>query len=71
MNFVPAGYPVMALSLAVAIGVLAAAVWRRNWMLWLLGFGLLVLSSVVAWTYRVPRSAGPPTASISGEALSA
>lgn len=54
----------MALSLVVAIGVLAAAVWRRSWFLWLLGFVLLVASSGIAWLYRVPRSEAAPTALI-------
>jgi hypothetical protein len=62
MNFLPDGYPVMALSLAIAIAVLTASVWRRSWFLWLLGFALLVVSSGVAWSYRLPRRAGPPTA---------
>jgi hypothetical protein len=62
MNFEPGGYPIMALSLAIAIGVLAASVWRRSWFLWLLGFVLLVMATGAAWIYRVPRSAGAPTA---------
>lgn len=62
MNFVPGGYPIMALSLAIAIGMLAASVWRRSWFLWLLGVVLLVTTAGVAWMYRVPRSVGAPTA---------
>jgi hypothetical protein len=44
----------MALSCAVAIGVLASSVYRRSWSFWLLGFALLVVAAIVAWYFRAP-----------------
>jgi cytochrome c-type biogenesis protein CcmH/NrfF len=68
MSFLSRGYPAMAISLTVAVSVLAASVWRRNWMLWLLGFALLVLAAAVAWAYRTPRAENVPTAQVMREA---
>ncbi len=58
MNFARDGYAWMALSGSIAVAVLATAVWRRSWSMWLLGFALLVLAAWVAWTFRTPA---PPT----------
>ncbi len=41
----------------LAIGALAASVWRRSWSLWLLAFALLVLAAGVAWMFRAPTGA--------------
>ncbi len=54
MNFARDGYAWMALSGSIAVAVLATAVWRRSWSIWLLGFALLVLAAWVAWTFRTP-----------------
>ena len=56
MNFARDGYPWMALSGSIAVAVLATAVWRRSWSMWLLGFVLLVLAACVAWMFRAPAS---------------
>ena len=56
MNFSRDGYPWMALSGSIAVAVLATAVWRRSWSMWLLGFALLVLAACVAWMFRAPAS---------------
>ncbi len=60
MTFLRSGYPMMALTGASAVVVLAVSVWRRNWSLWLLGFALFALAIVVAFSYRVPVSATVP-----------
>jgi len=54
MSFLRAGYPVMALSGASALVVLALSVWRRNWGLWILGFSLFALAVCVAFAFRGP-----------------
>jgi hypothetical protein len=54
MTFLRFGYPVMALTGACAVVVLAVSVWRRNWSLWLLGFALFALAIGVAFASRVP-----------------
>ncbi|MDZ7630388.1 MAG: hypothetical protein U5K74_03235 [Gemmatimonadaceae bacterium] len=54
MSFAREGYPLMGASSLIAIGVLAASVWRRKWSLWLLGFLLLLVSASIAWSYRAP-----------------
>jgi hypothetical protein len=54
MSFAREGYPMMAASSATAVLVLATAVWRRTWSLWLLGFVLLVVAVWVAWRFRQP-----------------
>lgn len=54
MTFARDGYPWMALSGSIAVAVLATAVWRRSWSMWLLGFVLLVLAACVAWIFRTP-----------------
>ncbi|MCU0626565.1 MAG: phosphatidylserine decarboxylase family protein [Gemmatimonadaceae bacterium] len=59
MSFAREGYPFMALSAALAAAVLGAAVWRRSWALWLLGFLLLVVALWVAWFFRDPERSGP------------
>lgn len=59
MSFAREGYPFMAMSSALAVAVLAAAVWRRSWSLWLLGFLLLVIAAWVAWFFRDPEREGP------------
>ncbi len=59
MNFAREGYPFMALSASIAVAVLAVAVWRRSWSLWLLGFLLLVIALWVAWFFRDPERDGP------------
>ena len=63
MNFARDGYPWMALSAAVAATVLATAVWRRSWSMWLLGFALLLLATWVAWIFRMPAPRTLHTAS--------
>jgi hypothetical protein len=65
MSFVRDGYPVMAFSGAVAIVALAASVWRRSWFLWLLGFGLLLVATGVAWSFRTPRGPAPSVPAVS------
>lgn len=62
MSLARDGYPVMGLSLALAIGVIAASVWRRSWFLWLLGCVLLVIALGVAWYFRAPHASSPGTA---------
>ncbi len=57
MTFAPAGYPAMALAGTAAVSMLATAVWRRSWLLWLAGMALLIVAAIVAWSFR-----GPPTA---------
>jgi hypothetical protein len=57
MTFLRSGYPMMALTGASAVVVLAVSVWRRNWSLWLLGFALFALAIVVAFASRAPVSA--------------
>ncbi len=52
MTFARDGYPFMALSAAVAVTVIALAVWRRSWSLWVLGFALLLLAASVAWYFN-------------------
>jgi len=52
MSFLPAGYSVMAVSGASALVVLALAVWRRNWGLWLIGIALFALAVCVAFAFR-------------------
>ena len=59
MNVAREGYPFMALSASIAVAVLAVAVWRRSWSLWLLGFLLLVIALWVAWFFRDPERDGP------------
>lgn len=59
MSVLREGYPAVAATAALAVGVIAAAVWRRSWMLWLAGFLLLVLAVSVAWTYRAPAASSP------------
>jgi len=54
MSFLRAGYPVMALSGASALIVLAVSVWRRHWGLWLFGFALFALAVCVAFAFRAP-----------------
>jgi len=56
MSFLRAGYPVMAVSGASALIVLALAVWRRNWGLWLVGFALFALAVCVAFAFRAAAS---------------
>jgi len=56
MTFLRSGYPVMALTGAAAIIVLAVSVWRRSWSLWLLGFALFALAIGVAFSFRVPAT---------------
>jgi phosphatidylserine decarboxylase len=58
MTFAREGYPFMALSGALAIAVIAAAVWRRSWVLWLVGVLLLVIALWVAWFFRDPERTG-------------
>lgn len=62
MNFAREGYPIMAISGAIAVAVLAVSVWRRSWSLWLLGFLLLVIAAWVAWFFRDPERDGPRSA---------
>lgn len=57
MSFLREGYPAMGASGLLAIGALAASVWRRSWSLWLLAFALLVLAAGVAWMFRAPTGA--------------
>jgi hypothetical protein len=64
MNFVRDGYPWMALSGSIAIAVLATAVWRRSWSIWLLGFALLVVAAGVAWMFRMPVPLAHRTATL-------
>ncbi len=56
MSFLREGYPMMGASGMLAIGALAASVWRRSWSLWLLAFALLVLAAGVAWMFRAPTA---------------
>ena len=64
MNFARDGYPWMALSGSIAVAVLATAVWRRSWSIWLLGFALLVLAACVAWMFRTPAPLTHHTATL-------
>ena len=57
MSFLREGYPMMGASGVLAIGALAASVWRRSWTLWLLAFLLLVFAAGVAWMFRAPTAA--------------
>ncbi len=57
MSFLRDGYPLMGASGLLAIGALAASVWRRSWSLWLLAFALLALALLVAWSFRTPSAA--------------
>ena len=57
MSFLREGYPMMGASGVLAIGALAASVWRRCWLLWLLAFALLALAAGVAWRFRAPTAA--------------
>lgn len=52
MTFAREGFPFMALGASAAVTVLAVAVWRRSWSLWLLGYFLLVIAAGVAWFFR-------------------
>ena len=69
MNFARGGFPLMGLSGAIAIGVMAASVWRRSWSLWLLGFLLLLIAAGVAWYFRMPASDAAPAlrAAVAGQ----
>ncbi len=64
MSFQRDGYPMMALSGAIALTVLAVAVWRRSWALWLLGFALFAVAVGVAWYFRSPPVAAPVTSGV-------
>jgi phosphatidylserine decarboxylase precursor-related protein len=59
MSFAREGYPFMALSMAVAVAVLGLAVWRRSWVLFLLGFLCLLIALWVAYFFRDPERDGP------------
>ena len=65
MTFAPSGYPAMAVTATLAIGTLAASVWRRSWMLWLAGVALLIVTAVVAWGFRTSPP-GPTAAEPTG-----
>ena len=62
MTFAPEGLGVMALSGVSAITVLAAAVWRRSWSLWLFGMLMLLVTAWVAWIFRDPLRGRPRSA---------
>jgi phosphatidylserine decarboxylase len=59
MSFAREGYPFMALSMAVAVAVLGLAVWRRSWVLFLVGFVCLLIALWVAYFFRDPEREGP------------
>ena len=64
MSFAREGYPVLGLSGLAALVVFAAAVWRRNWSLWIAGLLLLFVTLAVAWRFRTPAEAEQASVSI-------
>ncbi|MCC7052303.1 MAG: hypothetical protein IT355_03485 [Gemmatimonadaceae bacterium] len=54
MSFSRDGAALMAICGGIAVAVLALAVWRRSWALWIVGVVLLVATLGVAWVFRTP-----------------
>lgn len=54
MNLVGEGLATIVVTGTVAAMVIATAVWKRSWPLWLLGYVLLLVTVWVAFTVRTP-----------------
>ncbi|HEX3160255.1 MAG TPA: phosphatidylserine decarboxylase family protein [Gemmatimonadaceae bacterium] len=58
MNFAREGFPFILGAAALSVIAFAFAVSRRSWPLWLLAFGLVVLTIYVAYFFRDPERTG-------------
>ena len=58
MNFAREGFPFILGAAALSVVAFAFAVSRRSWPLWLLAFGLVVLTIYVAYFFRDPERTG-------------
>ena len=74
MSIMREGTAALALTSVAAAAVIAAAVWRRSWPLWLLGYVILLVATWFALTSRATAAsriaAVTPLAAITGSRMS-